>query len=79
MRKIQILGTGCARCTKLAEVAEQAARDMGMDFEIVKVTDLNEILDFGVIATPGLAVDGRLLSKGKVPTPEETKALFAKL
>ncbi len=52
---------------------------MGMDFEIVKVTDLNEILDFGVIATPGLAVDGRLLSKGKVPTPEETKALFAKL
>lgn len=79
MRKIQILGTGCARCTKLAEIAEQAARDMGMDFEIVKVTDLNEILDFGVIATPGLAVDGRLLSSGKVPTPEETKALFAKL
>lgn len=52
---------------------------MGMDFEIVKVTDLNEILDFGVIATPGLAVDGRLLCAGKVPTPEETKALFAKL
>lgn len=75
--KIQILGTGCAKCAKLAELAEQAAREMGLDFEIVKVKDLNEIVAFGVMMTPALAVDGTVKSSGKVPSLDELKKLLA--
>lgn len=75
--KIQILGTGCAKCTKLAELAEQAAREMGLDFEIVKVKDLNEIVAFGVMMTPALAVDGTVKLSGKVPSLDELKKLLA--
>lgn len=77
--KIQILGTGCAKCRKLAETAEAAARELGLDYELVKVTEIGDILDFGVMATPGLAVDGKVLSAGKVPTVEQVKALLGGL
>lgn len=75
--KIQILGTGCAKCKKLAETAETAARELGLDYELVKVTEISDILDFGVMATPGLAVDGKVLAAGKVPTVEQVKTLLA--
>jgi len=66
MKKIQILGTGCGKCKKLAEVAEAAASELGIEFEIEKVTDINEIMGFGVMITPAVAIDGEVKSTGKV-------------
>ena len=76
MKKIQILGTGCPKCTKLAENTEKAAKELGIEFEIVKVKDLNEIMEFGVMMTPALAVDGEVKIVGKVPSTEEIKKLI---
>lgn len=77
MKKIQILGTGCPKCKKLTEVAETAARELGIEYEIEKVTDINDILNFGVMMTPALAVDGEVKVVGKLPTVEEIKNLLA--
>ena len=74
--KIQILGTGCPKCKKLAENAEAAAGELGLNFELEKITDINEIMKFGVMMTPGLAVDGNVKTVGKVPTVEEIKQLL---
>ncbi len=74
--KIQILGTGCPKCKHLAELAEQAARELGLDFEIIKVKDINEIIAFGVMMTPAIAVDGKVKMAGKVPSVEEIKKLL---
>ncbi len=76
MKKIQILGTGCAKCHKLAENAKQAAETLGLDYEIEKVTDLNQIMSFGVMTTPGLALDGKVLVTGKVPSPADLEKLI---
>ena len=76
MKKIQILGTGCPKCKKLTENAETAAKDVGIDFEIEKVTDINEIMNFGVMMTPALAVDGEVKIVGKVASVEEIKELI---
>ena len=75
--KIQILGTGCPKCKKLAENAEAAARDLGLESDIEKVTDINEIMRFGVMMTPALAVDGQVKVVGKVPSPDEIKKMLA--
>ncbi len=77
MKTIQILGTGCPNCKKLTENAETATRDLGGEFEIEKITDLDRITDFGVMMTPALAVDGEVKSMGKVLSPEEIKRLLA--
>ncbi|HOQ89463.1 MAG TPA: thioredoxin family protein [Candidatus Hydrogenedentes bacterium] len=74
--KIQILGTGCPKCQKLAETAKTAAEELGLQYELVKITDLNEIMKFGVMMTPGLAVDGQVKSVGKVPTVDEVKKML---
>jgi len=76
MKKIQILGTGCPKCKKLAENTETAAKDLGIEYEIQKVTDINEIMKFGVMVTPALAVDGQVKLAGKVPSVEEVKNLL---
>ena len=73
MKKLQILGTGCPKCRKLAENAEAAARELGIEYELVKVTDINEIMKFGVMMTPALAVDGTVKSTGKVLSADEIK------
>ena len=73
MKKIQILGSGCPKCKKLAENAEAAAKDLGIEYELVKVTDINEIVKFGVMITPGLAVDGEVKSTGKVLSTDDIK------
>jgi small redox-active disulfide protein 2 len=75
--KIQILGTGCPKCKKLTELAEAAAKEMGLDYEIEKVTDISKILDFGVMSTPGLAVDGKVLLSGPLPSSDQIKRLLA--
>jgi len=77
MKKIQILGTGCPKCKKLAENVEAAVKDLGGEFDIEKVTEINEIMKFGVMMTPTLAVDGQVKVVGKVPSPNEIKSMLS--
>lgn len=74
--KIQILGTGCPKCKKLAETAEAAAKELQLDFELEKVTDINQIMSFGVMVTPALVIDGSVKVVGNVPNHEDMKALL---
>jgi small redox-active disulfide protein 2 len=74
--KIQILGTGCPKCKKLGEVADQAAKELELDYELIKVTDINEITGFGVMMTPALAVDGEVKVAGQVPSIEDVKEML---
>jgi small redox-active disulfide protein 2 len=75
--RIQILGTGCPKCKKLAENTEAAAKALGLEYTIEKVTDINRIMGFGIMTTPGLAVDGKVKVAGKVPSVEEIKKMLA--
>ena len=77
MKKIQILGTGCPKCKKLAENAEAAAKELELEFEVEKVADINEMMKFGVMMTPALIVDGEVKVVGKVPSPDEIKQMLA--
>ena len=77
MKKLQVLGTGCPKCKRLAENAEAAAKAMGIEYTLEKVTDLNEIMKFGVMMTPALAVDDQVKVVGKVPSPDEIKKMLA--
>ncbi|OHB54818.1 MAG: redox-active disulfide protein 2 [Planctomycetes bacterium GWF2_50_10] len=77
MKIIQVLGTGCPKCKKLAENAESAAKAMGIEYTLEKVTGINEIMKFGVMMTPALAVDGQVKLVGKVPEPEDIQKLLA--
>lgn len=77
MKKLQILGTGCPKCKKLAENTEAAAKALGIEYALEKVTDINEIMKFGVMMTPALAVDGVVKVVGKVPDAEAIKTLLA--
>jgi small redox-active disulfide protein 2 len=74
--KLQILGTGCAKCNALAQATEQAAQALGLQYELEKVTDLNRIMSFGVMVTPALVVDGKVKVSGKVPSVDELKKLL---
>jgi small redox-active disulfide protein 2 len=76
MKKLQILGTGCAKCTNLATAAEQAAQSLGMEYQVEKVTDLNDIMSFGVMRTPALVVDGKVKVVGRVPSVAELQKLL---
>jgi small redox-active disulfide protein 2 len=77
MKKIQILGTGCAKCSKLQELTTLAADQMGIQYEMEKVSDIKEIMKFGVLMTPGLVVDGVVKVSGKVPSVEDIKKMLA--
>lgn len=77
MKLLQILGTGCAKCTKLAEVTEHAAASLGIPFQIEKVTDIRKILALGAMMTPALAVDGVVKVSGRVPSVDEIKTLIS--
>lgn len=76
MKQIQVLGTGCAKCTKLKDNAETAVQELGIEASIEKVEDINEITSFGVMMTPALAIDGEVKVVGKVASPEEIKKLL---
>ncbi len=76
MKKLQILGTGCAKCTKLAENTVLAAEALGLEYELEKVTAINDIMGFGVMVTPALVVDGEVKIVGKAPSPEEIKQIL---
>jgi small redox-active disulfide protein 2 len=77
MRKIQILGTGCPKCKILHANAEAAVKTLGMDATVEKVEKITDIIAFGVMTTPALAVDGVVKSAGKVLTPEQVADLIA--
>ena len=76
MKDIKILGTGCAKCNKLTENTETAAKELGLDYELEKITDMMRYADFGVMITPALVVDGEVKAAGSIPKPEALKALL---
>ena len=75
--KLQILGTGCPKCRLLTEHAERAAQELGLDYELEKVTEIEKIFEFGVVATPALVVDGEIKVFGHVPTTARLKEMLA--
>jgi small redox-active disulfide protein 2 len=76
--KIEVLGVGCAKCTKLEENVKQAVQELGIDAQVEHVRDLSEIAKRGVLLTPGLVIDGKPVSAGKVPSVENVKELIEK-
>lgn len=76
MKKIQILGGGCRKCGQLAETTERAARELGLAYEVEKVTDWGRIASLGVMTTPALVVDGAVKVSGRVPSVAEMKQLL---
>lgn len=76
MKNIQILGTGCPKCTKLYEAARKAVEESGIEADVTKVEDLTEILKLGVMMTPGLVIDGKVVASGKLMSVEEIKKIL---
>ena len=76
MMRLQILGTGCAKCNNLAAATEQAAKALGLEYQLEKVTDLKEIMSFGVMMTPALVVNGKVKVAGRVPSADDLKQLL---
>jgi small redox-active disulfide protein 2 len=76
--KLEILGTGCPKCRALSAAADAAAQELGIDYTLTKVTEIQQILRHGVMMTPALAVDGKVLLSGCVPTVAEVKQLLTK-
>lgn len=77
MKTLQILGTGCPKCKKLAEDTEAAAKSLGLEYRMEKVTEITKIMAFGVMSTPALAVDGAVRFSGKIPTTEDIRRILA--
>lgn len=77
MKKIEILGTGCAKCRKLEEETRKAAGEIGLDCQIDKIEDIQKIMAYGVVMTPALVVDGKVAVTGKVPSIDELKKLIS--
>jgi small redox-active disulfide protein 2 len=77
MKKLIVLGPGCPRCDSLAKLTQQAADQIGIDYELEKLTDVKQFASYGVMMTPGLVVDGELKVQGRVPSFEEIKAMLA--
>ena len=74
--KIQILGTGCARCKTLTANAEKAVQELGLNAAVEKVTDIKGIMQFQILKTPGLVIDGKVKSAGQIPSAEEIKQML---
>ena len=77
MKTLQILGTGCPKCKKLAENTEAAATELGVEYDLVNITGINALMGLGIIMTPTLVVDGQVKVVGKVPDVAEIKKLLA--
>ena len=77
MKKLIVLGPGCPRCETLAKLTRQAADQLGLDYELEKLTDIKQFPNFGLMMTPGLVVDGELKVQGKVPSVDDIKAMLA--
>jgi small redox-active disulfide protein 2 len=77
MKRLQVFGSGCAKCKKLAEVTEDAAKALAIEFSLEKVSDLVQIMNHGIMMTPALAVDGEVKVAGRVPSTDEIKKMLA--
>ena len=71
MLTIKVLGSGCANCKRLEQIARKVVTDLGVEAEVIKVTDYNDILNHGVLATPGLVINEKVVSTGRIPSPAE--------
>ena len=76
MVKIEVLGTGCAKCKRLEKNAEKAVKELGLQAEVIKVEDFNEIVNRGIMMTPALFIDGEAKAVGRVPNVKEIKKLL---
>lgn len=74
--EIKVLGTGCSKCKSLEKVTLQVVEEMKLDAKVTKVEDIMEIMNFGVMVTPALVIDGQVVVKGRVPSPLEIKELL---
>jgi small redox-active disulfide protein 2 len=77
MRTIKVFGSGCAKCEQLARNADAAAKQLGIEYQLEKVTDLKTLTEYGIMMTPALAVDGRVVAPGKVLTIEQIKRILS--
>ena len=77
MKQVKVLGTGCPKCKKLAEMVTKISSDNNIDVTVVKITDMNEIVKYGVMMTPGLVIDEKVVLSGKLPSEHELKTLLA--
>ncbi len=77
MLMLKILGPGCANCKRLEEIARKSAAEMGVEAEFVKVTDYKDILAYNILSTPGLVVNEKVVSSGRIPAPSSVKAWIA--
>jgi len=78
MKKIAILGSGCAKCKQLEANTKAAVAAIGMEAEVTKITDMNEIAEYGMIMTPAIVVDGKVKASGKVLDAEKIAELLQK-
>ena len=76
MKKLQVLGPGCPKCEELTRRTDEAAKALGVDYELEKVKDLNQMMALGVFMTPALVVDGEVKVVGKVPSLDEIKTMI---
>lgn len=76
MKKIQVLGSGCAKCNKLYDLSEKAANELAVDYTIEKIADIKKIMEYDVMITPALVIDGEVKVSGKVPSLDELKKLL---
>jgi small redox-active disulfide protein 2 len=76
MAKIEVVGTGCAKCKRLLANAEQAVRDLKIAADVIKVDDINEIVNRGIMLTPALFIDGKVRAEGRIPDVNEIKTML---
>ena len=74
---IKVLGSGCANCKRLEQIAHKVATDMGIDAEVIKVTDYNDIMSYNILSTPGLVINEKVVSTGRIPSPAEVTTWIA--
>ena len=76
MKSIKVLGSGCAKCNKLYDTTEKAVKELNIEYELEKVTEMSKFVEYGVMMTPALVVDGTVKISGSVPSVEKLKALI---